>query len=105
MTSPSWAAAIWADANQLHLYLPSVKGSEGHAVHLPNTPAGLARALAIINDRHAGSTIGTAGSPTNYQLEREGSAVLKAKPKKPTPSFTKSQQEAAKAVLRELGMI
>ena len=73
---PSHACQIWSDADMLHL------DTGGSQIELPNTEAGLRRALQIINDReHATNKL-------NNQVDKLAlAAATKAKKSLPKDDF------------------
>ena len=95
---PSHACQIWSDADMLHL------DTGGSQIELPNTEAGLRRALQIINDReHATNKLNSLGAPSRWSLEREKKMILaKSRSRK---EYSIEKQTAAQEILRKVGLI
>ena len=95
---PPYACQIWSDADLLHLE------TGGSQIELPNTEAGLRRALQIINDRErATNKLNSLGAPSRYSLEREKKkALLKSRSKK---EYSIEKQTAALEILRKVGIV
>lgn len=106
---PSHAATIWLDADWVYLQLPSINGGEGHLIKCPNDIQGFGRVMRILDSRSKNSDyrIGTAGSPTKYQLEQEAKRLIAQSGKSPRRPIeaTAEQRESTAAILRELGII
>ena len=103
---PKWAATIWADSDWLYLQLPSPICESAYVVKLPRDGTGISQAIALLSHRGEASTIGTAGSPTNYQLEMERlSKETDVKPRKPTILATPKQRSTIKSLLRKMELI
>jgi|SRR5215471_19176821 len=107
---PDHAASIWVDADLLHLELPStIPKGQAHTISLPNTSAGLRRALAILAERGPSSTLSTKGAPTQIQATtRLADAWLrknKIKKAKPPPQTNPELRATVRDILRKHGII
>ncbi len=69
---PSYACSIWLAGDSLWLAFPPLaQGEHGHSVPFPATERGLELILNTLRQRRLGErSLGEAGSPTRYQIER-----------------------------------
>lgn len=67
---PSYAAYIWIVGSNIHVCFPPSVGSKSHTVIFPANDKGLKLFLKIMQERRGNLTIGHAGEPTKYQVER-----------------------------------
>lgn len=106
---PSYAVSLWVAGDQLWLAFPPLDGERGHSVPYPLTERGIALALETLKHRRLGArSLGEAGAPTRYQVERELyhdpryniilGAMAKAK------ADTAKEATEAGAFLEELGL-
>jgi hypothetical protein len=109
MIRPPWAATIWSNTTHVFLELPSpLPDARSHAIALPNTPGGLAQALAILRARAAEpevSTVSTKGAPTQRQVWDGQVTAPIHRPRKPKPIHNPDRAARIRALLRKEGMI
>lgn len=104
---PSTAAYIWLRDGVLHLGLPStLPDGHPHSLTFPNDPTGRARIFAILAEREHSPDLRLAlrGSPTQAQLAQYDEAKIK-RPGRPKAKLAPGVAEAAKEVMRKLGML
>lgn len=109
--TPKWAALAWIVDDYLYLELPGPAGIRSHTIRVPATAEGFDRALTLLKQRTFDSKLGTAGDPTQHQIERfrkaTGDKVIinGDKVRKVGTSVSPSMRSTAREVLRRLGMI
>ena len=101
---PPFAISIWVIDDFLYAELPASRGATTHTIHVKATPEGLSHILSMLKARNAQSEIGSPGDPTQWQLDLSFDEA-KVKRVKPKAKATPEMQSAARAILRELGML
>jgi len=102
---PPWAISIWSNSDHVFAELPAIGGHSAHVVKVTNDEKGLKKLLVLAKARDITSQIGTKGDPTQWQLDKvtyDPAMVRRAKEK---VKYTAEQRIAARAILREMGMI
>lgn len=89
---PPWAITAWVDTVNIYIELPC-KDSVPYIMKFALSEAGLSKALWLLRERHE------AGRPLRIEKDTH------PKISRHDPSATETQREAARAVLRKLGMI
>lgn len=74
---PSYACSVWVVGDHLMIAFPGVGTTKGHTIKLPASAGGLQAAINIMKERErsADRRIGNAGSPTQYDIERQAGAA------------------------------
>ena len=103
---PPHACSIWADEDTFFVEMPSpIEGVEPTVAHIPCNAVYLWQLLRARANDFARATIATPACPTQLQLDELIDEYLARKGAKPKPEFTEAQRNAARDVLRELGII
>lgn len=120
MIRPKNYAMVWSDSDWLYAEFSTPTPDKTYTVKYPNSPEGLSRLFQALHVRTEWSLIGQDGSPTQWQIDefkgemagiKPGTVTYVDKRGQPiTPRRVKSKfspqlQDAAKDVLRKLGMI
>ena len=108
MKPPDFAARIWSAGNSIYLELNDPGGGDRkHVVKLPHSNDGLSQILKLLSHRGSKSKIATSGDPTQHQidLDLKSQADKFLAKRKPQFKATEEQSQAAKEVLRSLGML
>ena len=106
---PHYALSVWQSGNKLIIAIPGVgREAKGHTITLPATESGVAVLLSILRERkregyeRTRQTIGTRGSPTQYDLEKIAEQLLRSSRPGATVAITKlppTQKRAAPTTL------
>lgn len=106
MTSPPSAARIWFSFGKVHLELPSTLPSgHSHSLSFDDDPPGWGRIKSILREREHSSDLRLAlrGTPTQSQLPDYD--PKKVRRPKPTFHVAPGIAQAAREVMRRMGMI
>ena len=104
--APKHAALAWVVDDFLYLELPGPMGIKSHTLRVPATANGFERALAMLRQRTFDSKLGTAGDPTQHQIDKaETVSNYHNVPIKQVGAISPSMRSTAREVLRKLGMI
>jgi hypothetical protein len=103
---PASAVSLWLHNNQIHMAIPStLPDGQGHTLVFDDDLAGRARIFAILRERaNTVGKISTRSAPTQRQLASYDKVQVR-RVTKPKPSIAPSVAQAAKEVMRALGMI
>jgi len=104
---PPHACSIWADEDTFFVEMPSpIEGVEPTTVRIPCNAVYLWQLLRARANDFPKATIATPTCPTQLQLDELVDEYLANKAKaRARPKFTEAQRNAARDVLRELGII
>jgi len=104
--TPKWAALAWVVDDYLYLELPGPVGIRSHTIRVPATAEGFGRALILLKQRTFDSKLGSAGDPTQHQIDKAKTVSnYHNVPIKRVGAISPSMRSTAREVLRRLGMI
>jgi hypothetical protein len=114
---PEHAASVWLSGDHLRLHFPGFCGNQGHTVRYPVDMSAL-RALSIdhkelrgltlmldtLQYRHAGSEVGTKGSPVADDIRKAVSSKDRYKAWLARRELTAAETAQGDLELKELGL-
>lgn len=105
---PPSSVTLWLSAGRLHMHVPStVDGGKAHILTFDDDLPGRARVFAILRERErsADLRLATRGSPTQAQLPTFDAKKVTVRRAKPKFKVAPGVAQAAKEVMRRMGMI
>lgn len=109
MTSPTIkppnAISIWVENNLLIAELPTPDGKLSHYLRLPLNYVGLNQLVDILKVRRPDSKFAEPGDPNQWQVEKDKNGLTVGKVTRiGKPSFAPHLHDAARAILRRMGI-
>jgi hypothetical protein len=102
---PSYAVYVWIVGDKLHVCFPPAIGTKSHTVIFPATDKGVSLFLAVMRERRGQlTTIGQAGEPTGYQVERALAGDKKYNEWLRAMNVSDEREKELEALLEEVGL-
>ena len=101
---PGYAVTVWLAGDKLHVCFPPTVGTKSHTAIFPATDKGVLLFLQVMRERKPGLTIGHAGEPTQYQIERTLAGDRKYNAWLRLMETSEARQAELEAMLEEIGL-